>query len=79
MADCDVLLTPSAPGEAPRGLDHTGDPVFNGLWTLLYVPCLTLPGFSGPNGLPVGVQLIARRHHDHALLEAGAWVDRHLR
>jgi Asp-tRNA(Asn)/Glu-tRNA(Gln) amidotransferase A subunit family amidase len=79
MAGCDVLLTPSAPGEAPRGLDHTGDPVFNALWTVLYVPCLTLPGFSGPNGLPVGVQLIARRHHDRALLEAGAWVDRHLR
>ena len=78
MAGCDVLLTPSAPGEAPAGLDSTGDPIFNGLWTLLYVPCLNLPRFTGPNGLPVGLQLVARRFHDPALLEAGAWVDRHL-
>jgi Asp-tRNA(Asn)/Glu-tRNA(Gln) amidotransferase A subunit family amidase len=79
MAGCDVLLTPSAPGEAPAGLDDTGNAIFNGLWTLLYVPCVTLPGFSGPNALPVGVQLIGRRFHDSALLEAAAWVDRHLR
>jgi Asp-tRNA(Asn)/Glu-tRNA(Gln) amidotransferase A subunit family amidase len=46
---------------------------------LLYVPCVTLPGFTGPNRLPVGVQLIGRRFHDPALLEAAAWVDRHLR
>jgi Asp-tRNA(Asn)/Glu-tRNA(Gln) amidotransferase A subunit family amidase len=79
MAGCDVLLTPSAPGEALRGLDSTGDPIFNGLWTLLYVPCVTLPGFQGPNGLPVGVQLVAPRFHDRALLDAATWVDRHLR
>jgi Asp-tRNA(Asn)/Glu-tRNA(Gln) amidotransferase A subunit family amidase len=79
MAGCDVLLTPSAPGEAPAGLESTGNPIFNGLWTLLYVPCVTLPGFSGPTGLPVGVQLVGRRFHDPALLEAAAWVDRHLR
>jgi Asp-tRNA(Asn)/Glu-tRNA(Gln) amidotransferase A subunit family amidase len=79
MAGCDVLLTPSAPGEAPRGLASTGDPIFNALWTLLYVPCLTLPAFAGPNGLPVGIQLIARRFQDRTLLEAGAWIDRRLR
>ncbi len=78
MAGCDVLLTPSAPGEPPAGLESTGNPVFNALWTLLYVPCLTLPGFTGPKGLPVGVQLIARRFHDAALLDAAAWVDRRL-
>jgi Asp-tRNA(Asn)/Glu-tRNA(Gln) amidotransferase A subunit family amidase len=79
MAGCDVLLAPSAPGEAPRGLASTGDPIFNALWTLLHVPCLNLPGFGGPTGLPVGVQLIARRFQERALLEAGAWADRQLR
>ena len=79
MAGYDVLLTPSAAGEAPAGLESTGNAIFNGLWTLLYVPCVTLPGFTGPNRLPVGVQLIGRRFHDPALLEAAAWVDRHLR
>src|SRR6188508_132579 len=39
----DVLLAPSAKGEAPAGLGHTGDPLFNRFWTWLGVPCITLP------------------------------------
>jgi Asp-tRNA(Asn)/Glu-tRNA(Gln) amidotransferase A subunit family amidase len=78
MAGCDVLLTPSAPGEAPPGLESTGNPIFNALWTLLYVPCLTVPGFAGPKGLPVGIQLVARRFHDATLLDAAAWAARRL-
>ncbi len=35
----DVLVTPSAPGQAPQGLDWTGDAVFNFIWTSLHVPC----------------------------------------
>lgn len=54
----DVLLTPSAPGEAPRGLDATGDPLFNRIWTLLHTPCVHLPFTQGPNGLPVGLQVV---------------------
>jgi Asp-tRNA(Asn)/Glu-tRNA(Gln) amidotransferase A subunit family amidase len=38
-----------------------------------------VPAFGGPNGLPVGIQLVARRFQDRALLEAGAWIDRRLR
>jgi Asp-tRNA(Asn)/Glu-tRNA(Gln) amidotransferase A subunit family amidase len=64
----DVLLTPSAKGEAPRGLQATGDPLFSRMWTLLGVPSLTLPGFVGPNGLPVGVQLIGTYRNDDRLL-----------
>ncbi len=78
MQGCDVLLTPSAPGEAPRGLASTGDPIFNGMWTMLYAPCLTVPAFAGPNGLPVGIQLVGRRFHDRTVLDAGAWVARHM-
>jgi amidase len=36
MADCDVLLAPSATGEAPSGLESTGNPVMNRVWTLLH-------------------------------------------
>src|SRR4051812_35334999 len=43
MADVDILLTPSAPGEAPEGLGWTGDPAFNFIWTSLHVPCVTVP------------------------------------
>ena len=39
----DVLLCPSAPGEAPKGQEFTGDPRFNSIWTLAGTPCVTLP------------------------------------
>jgi Asp-tRNA(Asn)/Glu-tRNA(Gln) amidotransferase A subunit family amidase len=68
----DVLLTPSAPGEAPEGL-ATGNPIFQIVWTLLQVPCLTLPWATGPNGLPVGVQLIGRKGDDARVLRVGKW------
>ena len=54
----DVLLTPSTIGEAPRGLDATGDPLFNRMWTLLHTPCVHLPFTQGPHGLPVGLQVV---------------------
>ena len=64
----DLLLTPSAPGEAPVGLERTGDPVFNRRWTLLGLPAVTLPTHTGPAGLPIGVQLIGTQDGDRALL-----------
>ncbi|MFI4986732.1 MAG: amidase [Alphaproteobacteria bacterium] len=69
----DAILTPSAPGEAPTGLP-TGDPVFNRQWTLLHVPCLTLPVAEGPHGLPTGVQLVGRFKRDEVLLAQARWL-----
>jgi Asp-tRNA(Asn)/Glu-tRNA(Gln) amidotransferase A subunit family amidase len=74
LAGFDVLLAPSATGEAPAGLEWTGDSTFQGLWTLLHVPTLSLPTHRGPNGLPVGVQIISARYRDEALLRAASWV-----
>src|SRR5438270_950150 len=74
----DAILTLPAPGQAPRGLDSTGSAIFNSLWTVLYMPCLTLPAGTGPDGLPVGVQLVGKRHADARLLATGLWVERHL-
>ena len=73
FGDRDVLLTPSAPGEAPEGLGMTGDPIFQTTWTLLHVPCVTLPVAAGPRGLPVGVQLVAPRGADAAVLAVAKW------
>ncbi len=70
----DVLLAPSASGEAPVGLNATGNASHCVLWTSTHVPCMTLPLFTGPNGLPVGAQLIAARNHDRLLFEAARWV-----
>ena len=74
----DLLLTPSAPGEAPEGIALTGDPVFNSIWTLAGTPCVTLPAGTGPRGLPLGVQLVGLRHADDQLLSLAAWVAAHL-
>ncbi len=74
----DVLLVPSAPGEAPAGLSATGDPLFNRMWTLLHVPAISLPGYIGANGLPVGVQVIGPIGGDDQLLSVADWVHAHL-
>ena len=77
-AGIDVLLTPSAPGEAPRGLASTGEALFNRNWTLLGVPCITLPAGLGPLGLPLGVQLVGDYDEDERLLLVAEWVQRAL-
>lgn len=69
-----LLLTPSAPGEAPKGLASTGDSLFNRVWTTLGVPCITLPCGNGPQGLPLGVQLVCAIEQDTALLARAHWV-----
>ena len=77
LCDHDVLLAPSAPGEAP-GIESTGDPIFGLMWTLLHLPCLTLPCGAGPGGLPLGVQLIGARGGDAALFPNAEWARRAL-
>jgi Asp-tRNA(Asn)/Glu-tRNA(Gln) amidotransferase A subunit family amidase len=74
MKDVDALLVPAAPGEAPRGLAATGDPVFSRVWTLLGLPCVNVPGLLGPNGMPVGLQLVGHPDRERELLEVAACV-----
>ncbi|QWD75011.1 amidase [Polynucleobacter sp. TSB-Sco08W16] len=66
----DLIIAPSAIGEAPLLKDGTGDPVFCRIWTLLGLPCINLNIASGPNGLPLGIQLIAGPGKDRFLLSA---------
>ena len=68
LAGDSILLMPAAPGEAPPFECGTGDPVFNSAWTMLHVPCLSLPLMCVGGGLPLGLQLIARRGNDSAIL-----------
>jgi Asp-tRNA(Asn)/Glu-tRNA(Gln) amidotransferase A subunit family amidase len=71
-AGYDAILTPSTLGEAPLSVLGTGDYLFNGLWTLLHVPCLNLPGYVTPQGMPVGVTLTGPRFSDRRVLEVAA-------
>ena len=75
FGDIDILLTFSAPGAAPKGLDWTGDPRFNRLWTLMGVPCVNIPAIVADGGLPVGVQVIARFGDDAGALAAARFVE----
>ena len=70
--DVDVLLTPAAPGPAPRGLASTGDPVMNAVWTGLGTPALCLPMPVEEAELPVGLQMIAARGREGLLLAAAS-------
>ena len=75
---CQAMLAPAAPGEAPAGLGYTGNPVFSRMWTLLGVPCVTLPGLWDDTGLPIGIQLIGRPGHDAELMAVALFAERAL-
>ena len=74
----DFVLTPAAPGEAPEGITSTGDSKFNRIWSLFGVPCVTVPAFKGPKGLPVGVQIVGPYGSDAQTLYWAEWVQRSL-
>jgi amidase len=74
-----VILAPSAPGEAPRGLTSTGDPLFNRPWQLLGCPVINLPFGQGESGLPLGISVVARPGDDARLFSCAAWIERALR
>jgi Asp-tRNA(Asn)/Glu-tRNA(Gln) amidotransferase A subunit family amidase len=75
----DAILTPAAPGEAPKGLGSTGSPVFCTTWTLCGVPAVTLPLLTGASGMPIGVQLIGAKGDDARLLRTARWLIETLR
>lgn len=75
VADVDAILTPSATGEAPLGLESTGNTAMNRLWTLLYAPCVTVPAGVGPAGMPLGVQLVGLPGSDARTLAAARWIE----
>jgi Asp-tRNA(Asn)/Glu-tRNA(Gln) amidotransferase A subunit family amidase len=74
----DVLLAPSATGEAPLLADGTGDPIFCRGWTLLGLPCVHLPFARGHRGLPLGLQIVGRFGQDHRLMAHAEWVHERL-
>ena len=74
IGDVDVLVTPSAPGEAPP-IETTGDPVFCRMWSLLHTPAINVPIARGPNRMPLGVQVIGRIGDDTRTLACADWIE----
>ena len=78
FAECDVLLTPSVPDEAPEGLTNTGDSTFIRIWTAFHTPAINLPVFTGKKGLPMGLQVIGPVGRDEGMLVHAEWIYRAL-
>lgn len=78
FADCDLFLTASASGEAPKGLSSTGDPKFSRAWNLIGGPSVTLPAGKGLTALPLGVQLVGHLNKDDDLIAHAGWIQRNI-
>ena len=76
--DFDLLLTPAAEGEAQTDPSAMPPPSFNSLWTLMYTPCVSLPVFTGPNNMPVGLQIVGAQGQDDFLLALSAWMEKNI-
>ena len=75
LSGFDAAITPPAPGQAPADLTQTGDPAFCTIWSLCGVPAVTIPAGQGPQGLPLGLQLIGPRFADDRVLSIAQWCD----
>jgi Asp-tRNA(Asn)/Glu-tRNA(Gln) amidotransferase A subunit family amidase len=65
----DILLDLSTGGEALEGLEAVDRPDNCLVWTLCGGAAINLPVFNGPNHLPFGAQVVARRYDDYLLLD----------
>jgi Asp-tRNA(Asn)/Glu-tRNA(Gln) amidotransferase A subunit family amidase len=72
-----VLITPCAPGAAPKGLEFTGDPIMNLPWTALGTPAISIP--LPVLGMPLGLQMVSESGTDAGLLALAAEAENLLR
>lgn len=72
----DALVSPTAAGPAPKGLDSTGDPYFCAPWSSAGMPSISLPTGLAADGLPFAVQLAGAPWAEARLLAAAAWCER---
>ena len=70
----DAIITPASTGQAPRDLMNTGNAIFNGYWTMMGVPAISLPFLKGKDDLPIGIQFITNWNEDLKLLEICKYI-----
>ena len=63
----DAVVSVTAPGAAPVGLESTGNPIFVVPGLLLGAPGVSLPVLED-GGLPLGLQVLGFPQHDADLL-----------
>jgi Asp-tRNA(Asn)/Glu-tRNA(Gln) amidotransferase A subunit family amidase len=66
--DYDILISLGTAGEAPLR-DELEKPDSALMWTLAHLPVVSVPAFTGPNGLPFGMQIVARKYNDYLLFD----------
>lgn len=76
-AGVDAFLSPTGPGEAPLGR-HTGNAIFCTPWSYLGTPSAAIPGYKGPAGMPVGVQINGPHGGDEKVLRLAKWLHEHI-
>jgi aspartyl-tRNA(Asn)/glutamyl-tRNA(Gln) amidotransferase subunit A len=75
MADVDIVLTATNPGEAPKLADLpkweiAGKPSFTIPFNVCGFPAMSVCAGFGPNGLPLAIQLAAKPFREATLLRA---------
>lgn len=71
LTEYDAALSLATAGIAPQWEEQEQiDPSL--MWTMTHLPVVCAPAFTGPQGLPFGVQVLARRFDDYGLF---AFVD----
>lgn len=78
LEEYDVLLSACATGEAPADLNTTGNARLALIWTTMHVPAISVPVFTGPNGMPIGAYLVGKRNQDRELFAFARWIHRAL-
>ncbi|MCC7482829.1 MAG: amidase [Hyphomicrobiales bacterium] len=74
LSECDGIITPAAPGTAPKGLNATGQPHLSRPWQLFGLPQCTLPCTVTDRSLPLGIQLIGNHNEDRNILSTASWL-----
>ena len=71
----DFIITPATRGEAPLDIESVEPSYFNSVWTLMHLPCISLPAFTGPNGMPLGLQIVGSINDDLRLLTEAKTIE----
>jgi Asp-tRNA(Asn)/Glu-tRNA(Gln) amidotransferase A subunit family amidase len=70
----DAILMPATPAAAPKGF-QTGNANFLVPFSMMGLPAITTPAALSPEGLPLGLELVAAPREDYNLLRVGAWCE----